>query len=138
MELRQLEQFVAVAEERHFGRAAVRCNVVTSVVSTSVRALEDELGAPLLRRTTRSVALTEAGAGFLVEARRCLAAASAARDAVAGVRDLLTGSLRLGGVPTFDILDQPAVLNRLRTQYPGLNIRYTRGTSTALLDAVRA
>lgn len=138
MELRQLEQFVAVAEERHFARAAARCNVVPSALSTSVRGLERELGAPLLRRTTRTVSLTEAGAVFLAEARRCLTAAAAARAAVGDFRHLLSGSLRVGGIPTFALLDQPALLNRIHQEHPGLNIRYTRGTSTALLEGVRA
>lgn len=138
MELRQLEYFVAVAEERHFGRAAARCDVVTSALSTSVQKLETELGVPLLRRTTRSVSVTEAGTVFLPEARRCLTAASGARAAVGALAGLSTGLLRIGGIPTFGLLDQPALLSRLRHEYPGLTVRYTRGTSTDLLGKVRA
>ncbi|BEL03318.1 LysR substrate-binding domain-containing protein [Actinoplanes sichuanensis] len=137
MELRQLEQFVAVAEEHHSGRAAARCNVVPSAFSTSIRGLERELGVPLLRRTTRSVSLTEAGALFLAEARRCLAAAAAARSVVTDVRNLLAGSLRVGGIPTFDLLDQPALLQRIRREHPALAVRYTPGTTEHLIDAVR-
>lgn len=137
MELRQLEQFVAVAEEHHFGRAAARCNVVPSAFSTSIRGLERELGVPLLRRTTRTVSLTEAGTLFLAEARRCLAAAAAARGVVSDVRNLMAGSLRVGGIPTFDLLDQPALLQRMRRDHPAVTIRYTRGTSHHLIDAVR-
>ena len=138
MELRQLEQFVAVADEGHFARAAARCAVVPSAVSTTVRVLERELGAPLLRRTTRSVALTDAGRAFLAEARKCLAAADSARSAVGNVRCLLGGTLRLGGIPTFGLIDQPAVLRRLRERHPGLAVRYHRGTSALLIEAVRA
>jgi len=82
MELRQLEQFVAVAEERQFTRAANRCSIAQSALSTSIRSLENELGAPLFLRTTRRVTLTEAGQALLTEARRTLTAAETARTAV--------------------------------------------------------
>jgi DNA-binding transcriptional LysR family regulator len=123
MELRQLEQFVAVAEERHFARAAARCDVVPSAVSTAVRVLERELGVVLM---------------FLAEARKVLAAAAFARTSVGDMRNLLRGSLRVGGIPTFGLLDQPALLHRMHQMHPGLAIRYTRGTSTALLEDVHA
>jgi DNA-binding transcriptional LysR family regulator len=137
MELRQLEQFVAVAEERHFTRAAARCRVAVSALSAAIRNLESNLGVPLLLRTTRSVNLTDAGSRFLVAAREVLAAAAAARKAAGDVRDLLSGSLRVGGIATFDLLDQAAYLNRMRQAHPGLTIRYERDTSTALLEQVR-
>ena len=137
MELRQLELFVAVAEERHFARAAARCSVVPSAASTSIRLLERELGVPLLRRTTRSVSLTEAGSAFLVEAIKCLAAAAAARAAVGDVRGLLGGSLTVGGIPTPGMLDQAGLLRRFNTDHPKLSIKYVRGTSAALVDDVR-
>lgn len=96
MELRQLEHFVAVAEEQHFTRAAERLAVSQSGLSASVRALEHELRTPLFSRTTRSVRLTEAGHALLVEAERTLAGARAARDAVDAVRGLLRGTLSVG------------------------------------------
>src|ERR1700710_1399282 len=86
VELRNLEHFVAVAEEQSFTRAAARIHLVQSALSVSVRTLERELGAQLFERTTHSVQLTDSGAALVVEARRTLAAADVARDAVAAVR----------------------------------------------------
>jgi DNA-binding transcriptional LysR family regulator len=137
MELRQLEQFVAVAEEGQFTRAATRCTIAQSALSTSIRALERELGAALFVRTTRRVALTAAGRALLTEARRTLAAAAAARTAVHDVQALVRGTLNVGGIPTFSLLDQPALLQRFRTRHPGVEIRYIRNASTALIEDVR-
>ena len=138
MELRQLEQFVAVAEERHFARAAVRCEVPPSTLSTSIKELETELGVALFRRTARSVAASEAGRAFLAYARNGLAAAAAARAAVDDDRALLDGSITIGGIPTLGLVDQPGLLRDLRADHPALSIYYTRDTSSALVDGVRA
>lgn len=96
MELRHLEVFVAVAQERSFSRAADRLHVVQSAVSATIRNLEAELGVALLRRTSRRVELTEAGAEVLPEALATLAAAQATRDAADHVRGGLRGTVRLG------------------------------------------
>ena len=93
MDLRQLEHFLAVAEEQHFTRAARRVNIVQSGLSASIRALEEELGAPLFIRSTRRVDLTAAGRVLAEEARRVLAAAQGARDAVAAVQGLAPGAV---------------------------------------------
>src|SRR3979490_507345 len=96
VELRHLEHFVAVAEERSFTRAAARIHLVQSALSVSIRSLERELGSRLFKRTTHPAELTDAGGALLVEARRTLAAAEAARDAVAAVHGGVRGTVRVG------------------------------------------
>ena len=96
VELRQLEYFVAVAEEQNFTRAAARLHVVQSAVSAAVKTLERELGASLLDRNSKRVRLTDAGAALLPRARIALDAARDARDAVAEVHGGLRGTLRIG------------------------------------------
>ena len=82
MEVRELEAFVAVAAERHFGRAATRLHLGTPSLSELVRRLERELGTPLFTRTTRRVALTSAGEELLARAETILDEVSSAKAAV--------------------------------------------------------
>ena len=111
MELRQLQHFVAVAEEMHFTRAARRVNIVQSALSTSIRALEEELATKLFMRNTRQVQLTTAGRVFLDKARLALEAVREARDAVAAVQGLTRGRLAIGTVQSLPaFVDLPALL----------------------------
>src|SRR2546429_6569729 len=98
MELRQLEYFVAVAEEASFTRAAERVRISQSGVSAQVRQLEHEVGAILLDRSGRTATLTAAGAALLTHARAALASAQAARQAVDDVNSLVRGRLVVGMV----------------------------------------
>lgn len=82
MSLAQLEYFVAVAEEGHVGRAALRLRVAQPAVSRQIRKLEDELRAPLFTRTPRGMRLSDAGAIFLRHAREILGGVESARTAV--------------------------------------------------------
>ncbi|MFI9006935.1 LysR family transcriptional regulator [Actinosynnema sp. NPDC053489] len=138
MELRQLEYFVAVAEECHFTRAARRMHVAQSGLSASIRALEVELGAPLFVRSTRQVELTQAGRALLVEARRVLGTIDAARDAVAAVQGLLRGSLAVGSIQCLHAVHLPAVLARFHELHPGVELRLRQAGSAELVDLVRA
>jgi DNA-binding transcriptional LysR family regulator len=138
VELRHLEYFLAVAEEEHFTRAAERLHVAQSGLSASIRALERELGAPLFARSTRRVALTEAGRALLVEARRTLASVAAARNAVAAVQGLLRGTVSIGTEQCLAVIDLPTVLSRFRTVHPGVEIRLRQAGSTGLVEEVRS
>jgi DNA-binding transcriptional LysR family regulator len=82
VELRQLEAFVAVATELHFGRAAERLHMAAPTLSELIRRLERELGTPLFTRTTRRVALTSAGAELLTRSKGILDEIAAADAAV--------------------------------------------------------
>jgi DNA-binding transcriptional LysR family regulator len=138
MELRQLEYFLAVADECHFTRAARRMHVSQSGLSASIRALEVELGAPLFLRTTRQVELTQAGRALLPEARRALGSISSARDAVAAVQGLLRGTLSVGSLQCLHVVHLPAVLSRFHEIHPGVEIRMRQSGNAELVEEVRA
>jgi DNA-binding transcriptional LysR family regulator len=137
MELRQLQHFVAVAEEQHFTRAARRLHIVQSGLSASIRGLERDLGAALFTRSTRRVELTEAGRMLLGEARRVLAAAETARDAVAAVQGLLRGRLRIGILQSMRELHLAEVLADFHAAHPGVEIELTQAASSVLAERVR-
>ncbi|AEW99392.1 LysR family transcriptional regulator [Streptantibioticus cattleyicolor] len=138
MELRHLEYFVAVAEERHFTRAAVRLQVSQSGLSASIRSLERELGAALFVRSTRSVALTEAGRALLDEASRTLASARAAREAVAATQGLLRGALTVGTEQCVAGVHPPSLLAAFHQRHPRVEIRLRQAGSLQLVEEVAA
>jgi DNA-binding transcriptional LysR family regulator len=138
VELRQLEHFVTVAQERHFTRAADLLQISQSGLSASIRALESELGTSLFVRSTRRVELTAAGRALLEESHRTLASAAAAREAVLAVRGVLQGTLAVGAEQCLGGVDVPRELARFRTEHPGVGIRLSFAGSTALLDLVSA
>ncbi len=96
MELRHLRYFLAVAEQGNFTRAAARVGIAQPPLSQQIRALEEELGTPLFRRTHQGAELTEAGQAFLHDVRRVLADVDAATDAVQRVARGERGRLRVG------------------------------------------
>lgn len=125
VELRHLEYFVAVAGERNFTRAATRLHVVQSGVSAAIKALERELGVPLLERSSKRVDLTDAGAALLPRALAALDAARAARDAVDQVRGGLRGSLRIGTLTSVGLIDVPALLGDFHRTHPDVTLQLT-------------
>jgi DNA-binding transcriptional LysR family regulator len=137
MELRHLEYFVAVAEERHFTRAAERMRVAQSGLSASIRALEKDLNAELFVRNTRRVELTDAGRALLAEAHRTLAGAAAARDAVAAVSGLLRGRLLVGSEQCLGVIDLPPTLAGFRRAHPGVEIQLRYAGSGHIVEQIR-
>ncbi|MEG3630156.1 LysR family transcriptional regulator [Streptomyces poriticola] len=138
MELRHLRHFVAVAEDRHFTRAAERLLVSQSGLSASVRALERELGTPLFVRTTRRVTLTEAGRALLGEARRILAQVRSAHEAVAAVQGVLRGTLSLGTEQCIAGVPVARLLAAFRQRHPDVEIRLRQAGSDELAEEVAA
>ena len=140
MELRHLEHFVAVAEERNFTRAARRVHLVQSALSVSVRSLERELGTRLFERTTREVELTDAGQLLLPEARRTLEAAASAQAAVLDAQAGLRGTLRLGMMQMTGLVDVGSMIARFHRERPLVSIqpRSTAGGSAAIIRQIRA
>jgi DNA-binding transcriptional LysR family regulator len=137
MELRHLRYFVAVAEELHFRRAAERLHVAQPAVSEQVRKLEEELGVRLLERTHRSVALTDAGAVMLDEARRVLRLADAAQLATRNARDRATTRLGVGYAAAALPTTVPRALRKAAASAPGMETILESGPTPDLIEAVR-
>ena len=129
MELRQLEYYVAVAEELSFSRGARRVHVVQSAVSTAVAKLERELGIVLVDRSKPRVGLTPAGEAFLAEARATLTAARRARDSVAGFHGQLSGSVDVGTMMSSGPIDLPEALGRFHRAHPLVSVRLRQNVS---------
>jgi DNA-binding transcriptional LysR family regulator len=139
MEVRQLEQFVAVAEERSFTRAARRVNIVQSGLSMAIRNLEREVGAALFVRGPRRLSLTPAGRALLPAARRALAAVRDAREAVVETERLLRGTLSIGSAPALPmVVDLAVVLARFRSEYPNIGLRVRQGSAPEMMEGVRS
>jgi DNA-binding transcriptional LysR family regulator len=138
VELRLLHTFAAVAELRHFARAADRCHLSQPAVSHQIRLLEEELGAPLLNRGGRRVSLTVAGELLLEDARRILAAVERARERVQGTSTGALGRVRLGATETAGLYVLPAILDRFRRAHPHFGLTFTIGPEAELLEQVAA
>ncbi|AEW97456.1 MULTISPECIES: LysR family transcriptional regulator [Streptomycetaceae] len=122
MQLHQLAYFVAVAETRHFTRAAARAHVAQPSLSQQIRALERELGAELFHRARGHIGLTDAGEALLPLARRILADTETARREVQEVVQLRRGRVRLGATPSLCASLVPDVLRAFRDRYPGVDL----------------
>jgi len=125
MELRHLRCFLAVAEELHFARAAERLHIEQSPLSRAVKDLEDELGAQLFVRTTRSTRLTRAGKLFLEHVRRIFTALQQARDSVKAAAHGFDGQLRVALSDGITPSRLPTLLALCRKEEPEVEIRFS-------------
>ncbi|WP_162530003.1 LysR family transcriptional regulator [Stappia sp. BW2] len=135
MEIRQIELFVAAAEEQHFSKAAERCGIVQSGLSSAIRSLEAEMGASLFIRNTRRVELSPAGQAFLPEARRVLLALRDARRSIGQVRAGASGRIVVSMIQSLvPSLDIPRLMHEFRTVYPNveISVRETRPSDLSL------
>jgi DNA-binding transcriptional LysR family regulator len=123
MFIRQFRYLVAVAEERHFGRAAQRCNVTQPSLSSGIKQLELELGVPIFLRGRgqRFHGLTAEGERVAIWSRAVLAYCDAMRKEVAMMQNDLTGHLRIGAMPSMSPV-LPFLLENVRTKYPGVRV----------------
>jgi len=137
METRQLEYFVAVAEELNFTRAAARMFAVQSTVSAGIRALEHDLGTALFVRSTKSVSLSPAGEELLPEARLALEAVDRVRTAAS--RGGIRGRLRVGIFTNLWFIDMPGLLGEFHEAHPLVDLQLGASVSgsTGLADDVR-
>jgi DNA-binding transcriptional LysR family regulator len=136
VELRQLVYLDAIVRHGGFTRAAEHLRVAQPAVSVQIRRLEAEVGAQLLHRTTRTVALTPAGELVLGRARRALAELDAARDELARLAGGLLGRVRIGAIQALDPFDLPAALAAFHRQHPAVELALGSGALRRLLDGL--
>jgi DNA-binding transcriptional LysR family regulator len=137
MDLRHLRYFIAVAEEAHFGLAAKRLHIVQPALSMQIRALEADLGVALFERTSRRVALTEAGALFRIEAERTLQQAARAKDVAERAARGEVGSLRIGFVASAMFAGKvSADLRSFKVRYPAVDIELAESIPLLQMKAV--
>src|SRR5687767_13783969 len=122
VELHQLRYFVAVAEQRHFTKAALQLAITQPSVSKQIRRLEDELGAPLLHGMRGKVTLMPSGETLLPLARRVLADVEGAESEVRDLTGMRRGRLSLGATPSLSTTLVPAALARYHQRYPGIEL----------------
>ncbi|MFM8355046.1 MAG: DNA-binding transcriptional regulator OxyR [Gammaproteobacteria bacterium] len=127
MNLRDLRYLVAVAEHRHFGRAAEACFVSQPTLSTQVRKLEEELGVVLIERTSRQVMLTSVGERIVAQAQRVLREVNQMVDIAQTHQDPFGGEFRLGIIPTVAPYLLPRILGPMQRAFPKLRTLLTEG-----------
>lgn len=136
MDIRQLRYFLAVAEQRHFTRAAEQCFVSQPALSQQVLSLERELGAPLFDRLSTGAELTTAGRALLGHAQRILLEVENARVAVNDVAGTVRGELSVAAVHTASLALVVDAVAAFRQQHPAVSVRIIEERSSAVLDAV--
>ena len=137
MNLRDLRYLLALADHRHFGRAAEASHVSQPTLSTQIRKLEEELGVALVERAPRKVMLTEAGAEIAQRARSVIAEVEQMREIARLAHDPESGTLRLGLFPTLGPYLLPHVVGPLRARYPKLELLLVEEKTAALIARLR-
>ncbi len=138
VQLQQLRYFAALAEVRHFTRAAEALHVAQPSLSQQIRALERELGAELFQRARGNITLTDAGEALLPLARQILADTETARREVQEVAQLRRGRVRLGAPPSLCASLVPDVLRAYHARYPGIELVVDEGGSQDLVRTLAA
>src|SRR5438876_789018 len=137
MELRHLRYFVAVAEAENVSRAALKLHVSQPALSRQIKDLEDELGFSLLKRSAKSIHLTQAGKVFLIEARAVL---QRAEDAVKAARAIATGGggeLHIGYAPSLTARILPQTLRAFQAEFPNVRVRLHDFSTEEMLAGLR-
>jgi len=137
MNLRQLRYLVALADERHFTRAAAREHVAQPALSQQIRSLERELGQALVERTTRKVALTQAGEILVARARRALAELDAAQAELQSLAGVQAGRLSVGALHTMGPVDLSLLLATFHDRYPAVELTVREQSSEELAGMLR-
>jgi LysR family transcriptional regulator, hydrogen peroxide-inducible genes activator len=138
MTLTELRYIVAVARERHFGRAAETCFVSQPTLSVAVKKLEDELGLTLFERGPGEVSVTPAGRRIIEQAQRVLEEASRIRELAAAGKDPLAGPLRLGAIYTIGPYLLPKLIPILRRTAPAMQLLIQENFTHRLAEELRS
>ncbi len=133
MNLRDLNYIIAVAEARHFGKAAERCFVSQPTLSGQIKKLEEELGVTIFERTKRSVEITPIGETILAHARLIQEQSEAIKQSALTHQDPLLGPLRIGAIPTLSPYLMPLILLPLKNQYPQMKLVLSEEMTDTLL-----
>jgi LysR family transcriptional regulator, transcription activator of glutamate synthase operon len=137
MELRQLRYLVALADEQSFTRAAEREHIAQPALSQQIQKLEQELGIPLVERTTRRVQITDAGNLLVARARRILTELESARQELDRVRGIQTGHVVVGAMNTMGPVDITLVLGRFHQLHPRVELVVRESNSDELAEMLR-
>jgi len=138
MTLTELRYIVALARERHFGRAADKCSVSQPTLSVAVKKLEDELGVALFERSSGEVRVTPIGAQVVAQAERALAEAARITEIAAAGKDPLCGPLRLGVIYTIGPWLLPALVPQLKARAPQMPLYIAEDYTGNLLDRLKS
>lgn len=138
MNLRDLQYFVALADTRHFGKAAERCFVSQPTLSAQIKKLENYLGVQLIERQPRRVTLTETGARIVPLARRMLQESDEIISLARNEHDPLSGKLKVALIPTIGPYLLPLVMRKLRKKLPRLKLMLYEYQTQPLLEKLRA
>ncbi|MFO7484242.1 LysR substrate-binding domain-containing protein [Oceanibaculum nanhaiense] len=131
--MKHLRYFEALAQHRHFGRAAEACSISQPALSLQVKELEEIVGAPLVERGTRQIRLTGLGESFAARARIILRAVEELGDLARASHRPFSGQLRLGVIPTVAPYLLPSVINSLTLRYPALDLLPRESTTQRLI-----
>ena len=137
MNLRDLGYIIAVAETRHFGRAAERCFVSQPTLSGQIKKLEEELGVAIFERTNRSVEITSVGHDIVAHARQMMEQADAIEQLATAHQDPLAGSLRIGAIPTLSPYLMPLILKPMKQRLPQSRLVLSEEMTDILLVRLR-
>ncbi|TWI02691.1 LysR family hydrogen peroxide-inducible transcriptional activator [Luteimonas cucumeris] len=137
MNLRDLRYFVALADHKHFGRAAAACFISQPTLSTQIRKLEEELGVILVERAPRQVMLTPAGRDIAERARRIVGDVEQMKESARRSQDPEAGTIRLGVFPTLGPYLLPHAVPRIRARFPRLELLLVEEKSDVLLSRLR-
>lgn len=137
MNLRELLYIIAVAETKHFGKAADRCFVSQPTLSGQIKKLEDELGVAIFERTNRSVVITPVGQEIVNHARQIIQQAEVIRQLAEGHKDPLSGELHIGAIPTLSPYLMPLILLPVKKQFPQMNLILNEEKTENLLQRLQ-